>query len=88
MGHGKVISYQGVQGTLPGQSLFELNPEEWEEYRCARMKAQRQGNMRDVHGQGDNNGIYQVLTVCQVLCKLFEANYFIRLRKLRHREVE
>lgn len=38
MGPGKVTSHQEDYETFSGQSVFELNLEEWEEYRCVRMK--------------------------------------------------
>lgn len=50
MGHGKVISYQENQGTFPGQSALELNLEEWEVYRQARIKV----------SQGPEAGIFMV----------------------------
>lgn len=53
----------------------------------------RDGPETDKYGEYSQDkklthGIYQVLTVCQVLCKALETNYFIQLRKLGHREIE
>lgn len=54
MRHGKFIFYQENQRTFPGQSVFELNLEEREVYRCARIKVSQGPEAGTFMGQGAN----------------------------------